>query len=213
MMNSKSTSPYVQDLREAPAADPVRRLVAYRRGRSCWSRRAAEATPNWRRDLPARPPPPPPAAAVRDPPGHPVHAGRRRHARGLVRAGRRAPGTGGGPLLATGAPRPRWGCRPTPGSAIAPAQRRMPFCGRRIPIYEDSARRGTRPGCEPCCATRRTRLCHLDPRGTAGLRWDSLTTPNAPSPAWWPRGFSNRQVASRVFLSNPPVAFHSATRL
>ena len=48
----------------------------------------------------------------------------------------------------------------------------------------------------------------LDPSGPAGLRWDSLTDTERTITDLVAQGLSNRQVASRVFLSTHTVAFH-----
>src|SRR6202040_1181227 len=89
------------------------------------------------------------------------------------------------------------GCRLLLGRPGQPAQRGGPAAAGVWPL------RGARLG-----RGRGTRLCHWTHADRPAFGWDSLTDTERTIAGLVAEGLSNRQVASRVFLSTHTVAFH-----
>jgi DNA-binding CsgD family transcriptional regulator len=104
-------------------------------------------------------------------------------------------------------PRYRAGGSAAPGRPGQPAQRGGPAAAGGCPLRGARLGRGRGPGAGWLRALG-TRLCHWTHQDRPAFGWDSLTDTERTIADLVAEGLSNRQVASRVFLSTHTVAFH-----
>jgi hypothetical protein len=139
-------------------------------------------------------------------PDHPNMAAAADHARGLIHRTARCWSRWSAATTARARATALEDAAPRPGLPGQPGQRGGP-ARQAYALYEDSARPRARPGSEPAARAGHPAV-PLDP-WTVAFGWDGMWTDETLLDRLAAaEGLSNRQVASRVFLSTHTVAFH-----